>query len=84
LAGLRKEFWKDTQADDRVRFENIILERPPLGSVFTSDGGYITPDGAKVSHSMRQYVYTLQQRYKTIQEAYLEQARKLQQQQAKE
>lgn len=68
LERLRAMFWRHRLVDVEYDHAMIIHEYPPLGSVFSGDGGYTTPDGIVVNPCMRRTVRKLKQHYRTRQE----------------
>ena len=46
------------------QFYGIVKERPPPGSKFTLDGGFVTPNGGYIPRELRKRVYELQCEYR--------------------
>ena len=37
-----------------ITYRNIVLEHPPKGSKFTTQGGYVTPDNGHIPYKLRE------------------------------
>jgi hypothetical protein len=46
-----------------INYRRIITEQPPLGSRFTTRGGYTTPDGIVIYRVLRNKIKTLQEEF---------------------
>jgi hypothetical protein len=42
----------------------FLEERPPLGSIYYADGGYMTLEGIYITREFREEFYILRKRYK--------------------
>jgi len=66
LERIRAQYWDHDLVEIDYDFKSFISEKPPIGSIFTSDG-YIIPDGTFVNKTMRQGVTDLKTRYRQCQ-----------------
>lgn len=48
---------------EELDYKRIIQERPPIGSSYTSRGGYTTPGGVVICRTLRNKLATLQEEY---------------------
>ena len=69
---LRAMFWNHDIVDVEYDYAKFIVERPPVGSVFSNDGSYTTPDNHKITRNMRNTVLDARRIYHKIQERYKE------------
>ena len=44
-----------------INYARIIQERPPIGSTFTTRGGFTTPEGVVICRTLRNKVKALQE-----------------------
>ena len=61
---LRAMFWNHCLIETVYDYSKFVVERPPLGSQFHSDGTYTTPDNIRINRSMREAVLGIKDRYR--------------------
>ena len=49
--------------DGSISYRDIVIEHPPVGSRFTTTGGYITPDGGYIPRELRMEVRRIKALY---------------------
>ena len=49
--------------DGSIAYRDIVLEHPPVGSMFTTKGGYVTPDNGHISRELRMKLHRVRQEY---------------------
>ena len=66
ITQLRAMFWNYRQVNLDYEDWPYIQEIPPLGSEFTTTGGYIAPDGIHISSTMRKGIGLIRRGYQEI------------------
>jgi hypothetical protein len=79
LEDLRRAFWHHPVETIRYDYARIVMELPPMGSVFDPDGSYTLPNGLKVTRPIREKVLALKNKYRQLQDEQREEKQKLRQ-----
>ena len=66
LDSIRSMFWNTPRVEVDYDESNYVVERPPLGSTFNQQGGYVTPDGVLITKTMRDEVWNLKKCYSRV------------------
>jgi hypothetical protein len=66
---LRAMFWNHDLEEVDYDYARFVVERPPLGSRFSSDGSYVTPDNLRITRETRKVVFQAKRQYQLVREA---------------
>lgn len=65
---LRRMFWNYRKINVEYNARLYVQDKPPMGSHFRTDGGYVAPDGTMITRTMRERVMTAKQRFGEMQQ----------------